>query len=58
MPAYVEVLTDEQIMGILAYIRRWWTDDQRAYQAQVTAQLQAVWDSLGLDSVNLTPPAP
>jgi mono/diheme cytochrome c family protein len=55
MPGYAGVLTDEQIMGILAYIKLWWTDEQRAYQAQVTANLQAVWDALGVE--NITPSA-
>jgi hypothetical protein len=58
MPPFAEVLTDEQILGILAYIKLWWTDDQRAYQAQVTANLQAVWDALGVDTLIPTPTMP
>jgi mono/diheme cytochrome c family protein len=58
MPPFAEVLTDEQILGVLGYIKLWWTDDQRAYQAQVTANLQTVWDALGVDVLTPTPPAP
>lgn len=37
MPAFKNVLNDEQITAILEYIKLWWTDDQRAKQAQLTA---------------------
>lgn len=43
MPPFGEVLTDEQIMGIYAYIKLWWTDEQREHQADVTAR----WAELG-----------
>jgi mono/diheme cytochrome c family protein len=58
MPPFAEVLTDEQIVGILAYIKLWWTDDQRAFHQQVTANLQSVWDALGVDTQTPTPAAP
>lgn len=58
MPPFEEVLADDQMLGILAYIKLWWTDDQRAYQAQVTANLQAVWDALGVDALTPTPITP
>lgn len=36
MPAYISALTEAQIMEILTYIKIWWTDEQRAYQARLT----------------------
>lgn len=36
MPAFKDVLTDEDIDAILAFIKTWWTDQQRSFQAQVT----------------------
>lgn len=38
MPAFEGALTDEQINAILAYIKTWWTDEQRAHQAEITRQ--------------------
>lgn len=37
MPAFGDQLDDQEITAILAYIKTWWTDDQRASQADVTA---------------------
>lgn len=31
-------LTDEEIFAVIDYIRLWWTDDQRRWQAQLTDQ--------------------
>jgi mono/diheme cytochrome c family protein len=42
------VLSDEQIMGLIAYIKLWWTDEQRAHQAQVTQNLIAAREESGL----------
>ncbi len=36
MPAYSEVMTDEEIRQVLAYIRLWWTDAQREHHAAIT----------------------
>ncbi len=36
MPAFRGVLTDEEIEAILAFIKTWWTEEQRRYQAQIT----------------------
>jgi len=36
MPAFKDLLTDEDIDAILAFIKTWWTDQQRNFQAQVT----------------------
>jgi mono/diheme cytochrome c family protein len=55
MPGFAAALTDERIMGILAYIKLWWTDEQRNHQAEVTAELQRVWDVLGVDESTPTP---
>jgi mono/diheme cytochrome c family protein len=41
MPAYGSSLTEPQIMEIITYMKRWWTDDQRAYQARLTADRAA-----------------
>ncbi|MEX2532910.1 MAG: cytochrome c [Nitriliruptoraceae bacterium] len=37
MPAFRGKLTDAEIEAILTYVTTWWTDEQRASQAQVTA---------------------
>lgn len=37
MPAFKGQLTPEQVQAILAYIKTWWTGEQRSYQATVTA---------------------
>lgn len=36
MPAYAGVMTDAEIDQVIAYMRLWWTDVQRAYQAERT----------------------
>ncbi|MFN3286242.1 MAG: c-type cytochrome [bacterium] len=36
MPAFRDVLTDEDVDSILAFIKGWWTAEQRDFQAQVT----------------------
>ncbi|MCL6499454.1 MAG: cytochrome c, partial [Firmicutes bacterium] len=36
MPAFRDILTDEDIDSILAFIKTWWTQEQRDFQAQVT----------------------
>ncbi|MCB9454202.1 MAG: cytochrome c, partial [Anaerolineaceae bacterium] len=41
MPAFGETLSEDDIHALLAFIRLWWTDDQRAYQAEVTANMTA-----------------
>ncbi len=48
MAGWGGVLSDEQIMELIAYIRLWWTDDQRAYQAAVTRSLIAAREESGL----------
>lgn len=37
MPAFEDVLTDEQIRAVLAYIKSSWPERQRSFQAEVTA---------------------
>lgn len=34
MPAFKDVLTDEQIWGVIAYIKSLWTNDLRARHAE------------------------
>jgi mono/diheme cytochrome c family protein len=36
MPAFKDTLTEEEVGAILAYIKTWWTEEQREWQAQVT----------------------
>lgn len=38
MPAFKDALSKEDARAILAYIKTWWTDEQRKWQAEVTAQ--------------------
>ncbi|MBI4328624.1 MAG: cytochrome c [Chloroflexi bacterium] len=38
MPAFKDKLTEEEVEAILAYIKTWWTPEQRQWQATVTAQ--------------------
>jgi mono/diheme cytochrome c family protein len=39
MPAFADKLSEEEIEAILAYIKTWWTDEQRNAQAQMTEAL-------------------
>ena len=36
MPAFAGDLTEDEIDAIFVYIKTWWTDEQRAFQAEVT----------------------
>lgn len=36
MPAFAGELSTEDVEAILAYIKTWWTDEQRASQAEIT----------------------
>jgi mono/diheme cytochrome c family protein len=36
MPAFAGDLSVEEVDAILAFIKTWWTDEQRSYQAEVT----------------------
>lgn len=38
MTALSEFLSNEEILAVIDYIRLWWTDEQREWQARVTAQ--------------------
>lgn len=40
MPGFGEILTDDEILSVLDYIKSTWPDRERAYQAQVSAQDQ------------------
>lgn len=37
MPAFKEKLAEDDAKAILAYIKTWWTEEQRRWQAEVTA---------------------
>ena len=49
MAAFGDGLTEDQIRSILAYIKTSWTDEQRAYQAQLTEDWARRMEGLGLD---------
>lgn len=36
MPAFEGQLTEDDVATILAYIKTWWTDEQRAHQDEIT----------------------
>jgi len=38
MPQFKETLTEKEVREILAYIKTWWTPDQRRMQEQITRQ--------------------
>ena len=40
MPAFRGVLTEDDILAILSYIKTWWTPDQRASQADISRRYQ------------------
>lgn len=42
MAEYGSRLSDEEIWGIVAYMKRFWTDEQRAHQAELTAQFATI----------------
>jgi mono/diheme cytochrome c family protein len=39
MPAFADELSEDDIEAILAYIRTWWTPEQREHQERVTEQV-------------------
>ena len=55
MAAFGEGVPEDEIRAILAYIKRWWTEDQRNHQATLTRD----WDArlAGLGIVTPTPEA-
>lgn len=36
MPAFEGELSEMEVEAILAYIKTWWTDEQRTFQAEIT----------------------
>lgn len=54
MNRYDTTLTDEQIFAVIDYIKIWWTDDQREWQAQLTeqfAEMNPYWEESNLDAL-------
>lgn len=49
MLGWKTVMNDQQINNILAYIKLWWTDEQRVHQAQVSANLIRARQESGLE---------
>ncbi len=49
MPPFADVMTDEEIDWVIAYMALWWTEEQRIWQRQVTdyhTQLEAQYPTL------------
>jgi mono/diheme cytochrome c family protein len=36
MPAFENILTQEEVRAILGYLRTWWGEEQRGFQVEVT----------------------
>lgn len=52
MSAYGNSLSDDEIWGVIEYIKRFWTEDQRDSQAQLTTQFsqnEPNWEQYNLD---------
>ncbi len=45
MPGFADELSREDAESILAYIKTWWTDQQRAEQAEVSERYQEALDA-------------
>ena len=41
MPAFRGTLTEDEVDSILAFIKTWWTDEQRARQADISRRYEA-----------------
>lgn len=48
MPPFKDTLTEEEAKAILAYIKTWWTKEQREWQATVTAN----WSEMNLSGAS------
>lgn len=46
MPGFGEVLSDEEIMQIINFMKGWWTEEQLAYQAEINER----WNDIHGDS--------
>jgi len=40
MSPFGEQLSDDEIFGVIEYIKQWWTDDQRQSQSELTVQFE------------------
>lgn len=52
MSAHGDRLSDDEIWAVIEYMKRFWTDEQRAYQAYLTgqfAEIQPNWETYNLD---------
>ena len=41
MASYADVLSSEEIVAVIAYMKLWWTDEQRAHQQALTDAWEA-----------------
>jgi mono/diheme cytochrome c family protein len=48
MPAFEGTLSEERIVGMLEYIKLWWTDEQRAHQTMLTERWTEMDAELGI----------
>lgn len=55
MAGYSSVLSDQEIMEIIDYIKGWWTEEQREYQRQITEHARQTRQELGLEDGTSTP---
>ncbi len=44
MPAFKDKLTEEEVNAVLTYIKTWWTEEQRADQADISKRYQDALD--------------
>jgi len=49
MPGFAGAVTEEEVDHMIAYMSLWWTDEQRAWQAQVTARRAEINAEFGLN---------
>lgn len=47
MPGFKDSLSDTEVEEILAFIKSWWTDDQRSTQADVSVRYQEALEKYG-----------
>ncbi|HLU11317.1 MAG TPA: cytochrome c [Oceanobacillus sp.] len=50
MPGFKDILTEQEIRNILAYIRLWWTEPQRAHQRGATRRWAELEQQFSVES--------
>lgn len=54
MPPFEGAVSETEIDQLIAYIRLWWTDDQRAWQSQVTERHTQIDAELGISLTDVS----